>query len=161
MSDPTVSHQTDQAATNQPRLTIDTRHSFRGFWDDGGVCRVRIYEADDSPPVVVVTELADNQNTSITNLIEHLAPEIVKAHLPHRRHESPPAVFLEHYGEILNARRRRSGPSVSRVSFTHMRPVIVSLNGVDRLSYGHPSWAHLDTVSLSALIGEGVDLDDK
>jgi hypothetical protein len=88
-----------------------------------------------------------------------LAPGIVKQSLPHRVHDSPPAIFLEHDGAILNARRRRSGPCVSRVRFTHMRPVIVSLNGVDRLSYGHPSWAHLDAVALAVFIGEGVDLD--
>lgn len=155
MSDQTA----DQETTLQPRLTLDTRFPFRGFWNDGGVCRIRIFETEGHPPVVVVTELAENQNSSITNLIEHLAPEIVKTHLPHRAHESPPAIFLEHYGEILNARRRRSGPSVSRVNFTHMRPVIVSLNGVDRLSYGHPSWAHLDETALSLLLGNGITLD--
>lgn len=144
-----------------PRLTLDTRYQFRGFWDAGGVTRVRIFERDDDPPIVVLTELAENTNTSITNLVEHLAPEIIRSYLPHRAEAIPPAVFLEHYGEVLDARRRRSGPSVSRVSFTHMRPVIVSLNGVSRLSYGHPTWAQLDAVTLANLIGDGVSLDNE
>jgi len=159
MSDPTAD-QAATAATSPPTQTLDVRHAFRGFWDDGGVCRVRIFETEGKPPVVVVTELAENQNTSITNMAECLAPELVKAYLPHRMHESPPAVFLEHYDELLNARRRRSGPSVSRVSFTHYRPTIVNLGGVDRLTYGAPSWTHLDETALAVFLGDGVNLDE-
>lgn len=159
MSDPTVSHQTDQNVSNRPRLTLDTRYPFRGFWDDGGVTRVRVFEREDHPPVVIFTELAENENTSITNVAEHIAPEFIRDQFPHRAHESPPAIFLECYSELLNNRRRRSGPSVSRVSFAHMRPVMVQLGGVMRLTYGEPSWTHLDASALAELIGEGVDLD--
>src|SRR5690349_18470569 len=85
-----------------PILTFDTIYHFRGFWDDGGICRLRIFESDDGPPVVVLTELPENTTTSITNLIEHLAPEIIRAYLPARAHELPPAVFLEHDDDVLD-----------------------------------------------------------
>lgn len=159
MSDPTVSHQSDQEAAIQPRLTLDTTHTYRGFFDDGAICRLRIFERDGHPPVVVLTELADNTNTSITNLIEHLIPEIVRDYLPHRAHESPTCIPLEHYGEILSSRRRKVGPTVAQVSFPSWRPSIVSLAGVQRLTYGDPSWAHLDETAVAELIGAGVELD--
>jgi hypothetical protein len=142
-----------------PILTFDTIYHYRGMWEDGAICRVRIFEADDRPPVVVISELAENTGTSVSNLIEHLAPEIVKTDLPSRIHESPPAVFLEHVGAVLNARRRRQGTTVSRVSFASMRPIIVNLGGVDRLSYGEPTSTYLDATALEVFIGDGIDLD--
>jgi len=151
---------TNQESITRPTLTLDQLHHFRGFWEDGGVCRLRIFEREDYPPVIVLSELKENENTSITNIIEHLAPEIVKQYLSHRLHESPPATFLEHYDAILNARRRRAGPSVARVSFSHFRPTIVNLGGIDRLSYGNPTWAQLDAGMLAAFIGQDVNLDD-
>jgi hypothetical protein len=143
-----------------PILTFDTIYRFRGSCDDGGVCRVRIFESDDQPPVVVVTVRAENTSTSITNLIEHLAPELIKTYLPARLHETPPAVFIAHYDEILDprTRRQRLGPRASRVTFSSWTPKIVSVGGVDRLSYGEPSWTHLDETALAIFIGEGVSL---
>jgi hypothetical protein len=155
---------TDQEATVGPTLTLDTRHAYRGFDVERGVCRVRIFETEGQPPVAVLTELPENPATSITNLIEHLAPEIVKTSLPHRVHETPPTIFVEHSGvegdsELLSGRWRRSGPHVARVTFTTMRPRIVRLGNVDRLSYGEPTWSHLDQTALVALLGDGVTLD--
>jgi hypothetical protein len=89
-----------------PVKTVDVRHHFRGIWSDGGVCRVRVYEALARPPVVVLSELDENCNTSVTNLIEHLAYDVLLAYLPHRLEAIPPAVVLEHYPPRPDRRRR-------------------------------------------------------
>jgi hypothetical protein len=42
--------------------THDYIHHYRGYWDDGGVCRIRIYEAEDREPVVICSELPENRD---------------------------------------------------------------------------------------------------
>lgn len=62
------------------RKTRDYKRPFRDLWSEGGVCRVRLYEdreAGEEPPVVVLSELPENHNTSVTNLIEVLGCEVV------------------------------------------------------------------------------------
>lgn len=46
------------------RKLRDERYFFRGMFTDGGVCRVRIFEAAELPPIVVLTELPENENTA-------------------------------------------------------------------------------------------------
>ena len=36
---------------------LETEHQFRGFYTDGGVCRIEIYTAQERPPLVVATGL--------------------------------------------------------------------------------------------------------
>ena len=50
------------------RKVMDYEHGFFGLWSPGGVCRVRIYTGDGETPVVVLTELEKNRNTSVTHL---------------------------------------------------------------------------------------------
>ena len=55
------------------RNTHDYPHRHRGYWSDGGRCRIRIYRGDGQPPVVVCSQPPDNGNTSVTNVAEYLA----------------------------------------------------------------------------------------
>ena len=61
------------------RLTEDYIHAFRGPSGVRSACRVRLYlpeeedEALGDAPVVIVSELAANSGTSVTNAIEHPA----------------------------------------------------------------------------------------
>jgi hypothetical protein len=143
------------------RKTLDVRHDFRGLWTDGGICRVRVYEAWGQPPVVVITELDENTNSSITNMIEHVAYEVIRAYLPHRLEADPPAVILEHYPPLGGRRRRTPGKGdVDRVTFATWRPVVEWLGGVRRVRFGEPSWARVDDEALARLIGEDASPDD-
>ena len=63
-------------------LTHDLTHEYHGYHTPGAVCRVRIYERPGAVPVVIVSELAENKNTSITNMAEYLAAEIPAKYLP-------------------------------------------------------------------------------
>ena len=115
------------------RKTLDVRFGFRGYWSDGGVCRIRVFEAPGTVPVVVCSELDENANTSVTNLAEYLAAEVVEEHsLP------TPLTWIEHYpeheGEI---------GEYSLVTLSSWELEEVCLGGIWRLRVGVPSWSHL------------------
>ncbi len=47
-----------------------------------------------APPVVICSQLPDNHNTSVTNMAEYLAAEVIEEHcLP------TPLTWIEHYPE--------------------------------------------------------------
>jgi hypothetical protein len=62
------------------KKTHDYIHHYRGYWSDGGKCRIRIYREEGQSPVVVCTQLPDNDNTSVTNMAEYLAAEVTEEH---------------------------------------------------------------------------------
>jgi hypothetical protein len=76
------------------KKTHDYIHHYRGYWSDGGKCRIRIYQEDGHTPVVICSQPPDNENTSVTNIVEYLAAEIINEHgLP------TPLIWIEHYPE--------------------------------------------------------------
>ena len=76
------------------KKTHDYIHEYRGYWSDGGRCRVRIYREEGRGPVVVCSQLPDNTNISVTNMAEYLAAEVIEGHgMP------TPLVWIEHYPE--------------------------------------------------------------
>ncbi len=58
--------------------THDYIHHYRGYWSDGGTCRIRIYREDGRAPIVICSQLPDNDNTSVTNMAEYLAAEVIR-----------------------------------------------------------------------------------
>ena len=129
--------------------TRDYIHHYRGYWSDGGRCRIRIYQEDGCAPVVICSQLSDNHNTSITNMVEYLAAEIIEEHdLP------TPHVWIEHYpeheGEI---------GEYSLVKFSSWDPIEVCLGGVWRRCLGSPRWLALDAEEARGLaainLGDG------
>jgi hypothetical protein len=119
----------------------DYVHYYRGYWSEGGKCRIRIYQEDRHDPVIVCSQLLDNTNTSITNMAEHLAAEIIREHaLP------TPLMWIEHYpeheGEI---------GEYSVVRFSDWEPVEVFLGGVWRYRVGSPAWSPLHSVEIERL----------
>ena len=113
--------------------THDYIHYYRGYWSDGGKCRIRIYQEDGHAPVVICSQLTDNDNTSVTNIVEYLAAEVIEEHdLP------TPLTWVEHYpdheGEI---------GEYSLVRFSSWEPQEVCLGGVWRYRVGSPRWSPL------------------
>jgi hypothetical protein len=83
--------------------------------------------------VVICSQLADNDNTSVTNMAEYLAAEIIEEHvLP------TPLVWIEHYpeheGEI---------GEYSLVKFSSWEVREVILSGTRRIRVGTPCWSHM------------------
>jgi hypothetical protein len=125
------------------KKTNDYIHHYRGYWSEGGRCRIRIYREDGQSPVVICSQLPDNDNTSVTNMAEYLAAEVIEKHgLP------TPLTWIEHYpeheGEI---------GEYSLVRFSSWDPQKVCLGGVWRSRIGSPSWSHLSREAVDELLG--------
>jgi hypothetical protein len=146
-----------QAPVGPYRKTRDEKYSYRGNFSDGGVCRLRIFEGEAMPPVVVLTELAENENTSVTNMVEYLAAEVISKFLPWRWEFDPPAVVLENYPPLSapgRPRRSPGQPEYDVVTFKSWRPKAVWQAGVQRIALGAPEWKYLPLPEVAALIGE-------
>lgn len=55
--------------------THDYTYRYRGYWDDDGICRVRIFQDGTRTPVIVASQLPENTSTSITNMAEYVRPD--------------------------------------------------------------------------------------
>jgi hypothetical protein len=76
------------------KKTHDYIHHYRGYWSEGGKCRIRIYREEGEASVIICSQLPDNPNTSVTNMAEYLAAEVIEEHsLP------TPLTWIEHYPE--------------------------------------------------------------
>lgn len=78
------------------RLVEDSVFSYPGYHGCPSLCRLRIYEPENtaaSPWVVIASELPDNPGTSVTNACERIATEVW------HKLERPDSgmVFVEHY----------------------------------------------------------------
>jgi len=123
------------------KKTYDYLHYYRGCWSDGGKCRIRIYQEEGRTPVVICSQLPGNENTSVTNMAEYLAAEVMEEHkLP------TPLVWVEHYpeheGEI---------GEFSLVTFSSWELEEVHLGGVRRCRVGRPQWSPLPSTMLVLL----------
>jgi hypothetical protein len=114
-------------------LLQDVQHNYWGHWQSGAVCRIRIYEgtaAADHLPVVIVTELPYNHNTSTTNRIQYIAADVLMRYLARQDGLSLPFQLLNHYPDDCPEWRHRIGRhdsiGVERwtlVSFSRWTPV--------------------------------------
>jgi hypothetical protein len=110
--------------------THDYIHHYRGYWSDGGKCRIRIYRQEGHESVVICSQLLDNDNTSVTNMAEYLAAEVIGVH-----GLTTPLMWVKHYpeheGEI---------GEYSLVWFSSWELDEVHLGGVWRYQIGSPRW---------------------
>jgi hypothetical protein len=133
--------------------THDFRYAYRGYWDDGGICRVRLFAAPERPPLIVASQLEENRNTSITNMAEYIAAEIGAKHFPERFEQPDPFTFIEHYrhpGEKDPVLRE----TWSRVRFDSYTPRLVTLGGAMRTKLGTPRWIYVPSKEIARLIGQ-------
>ncbi len=142
--------------------THDYLYAYRGMFTDGAVCRIRIYEERGQTPVVIASELPENQNTSVTNMAEYLAAEILRKHFRHRLEEEEPVVWIEHYPRPKERYMRRivGKKEYDRVTFSSWVPRPVFRGGVWRFTLGEPHWRHLDPHDVVSLLGVDPDPDD-
>jgi hypothetical protein len=124
------------------KKTHDYIHHYRGYWSDGGRCRIRIYREDGHAPVVICSQLQDNENTSVTNMAEYLAAEVIKEHKL-----TTPLTWIEHYPEHEGAVGEHSLVRVSSWELTE-----VCLGGVWRNRVGSPRWSPLRPEEVEFLV---------
>jgi hypothetical protein len=132
------------------RLTEDYIHAFRGPSGARSACRIRLYmpaeedEALGDAPVVIVSELANNPGTSVTNAVEQIAAEVMAAH----DLETAP-VFVEHYPLEATGGHKET---FDLVVFAHHEVKEVLRAGIWRKELGSPTWKPLDHCAVEVLV---------
>jgi hypothetical protein len=121
--------------------THDYIHYYRGYWSDGGKCRIRIYREEGRSPVVICSQLQDNENTSVTNMAEYLAAEVIK-----ERSLPTPLTWIEHYPE-----HEGEVGEYSLVMFSAWELQEGCLGRVWRCRVGSPRWSSLSLNEVLAL----------
>jgi hypothetical protein len=112
-----IERPTPERETSQRQLMADYRYTYTGSWNRAAVCRIQIFTAPDEVPVVVATELDENTGTSLTNVCEYLAAEVIAQHFPERFETEEPIIWLEHYPRTP-AERRQGLPAFSQSEFS-------------------------------------------
>ena len=138
--------------TSERQLIADYHYTYTGYWTRDAVCRIQIFAASDAVPVVVATELDENTGTSITNVCEYLAAEVIARHFPERFEAEDPIIWLEHYPRTP-AEHRQGLPAFSRAEFSSFTPRVEYLGAIKRIRIGQPTWRHIDETEVEALIG--------
>jgi hypothetical protein len=105
------------------------------------------------PPVVVATELPENEGASITNAAEELAADVLAGYLPERAGEERPFVWIEHYPPRPGGRDE----TFDLVTFEHYRLRQELRAGRWRMLLGEPVWRHLAREQVEALIGGALE----
>jgi hypothetical protein len=123
--------------------THDYIHRYRGYWSDGGKCRIRIYQEDGQDPVVICSQLPENTNTSVTNMAEYLAAEVIEEHSL-----TTPLTWIEHY-----SRHQGQPGEYSLARFSSCERQEASLESVWRYRVGSPRLSSLHPEEVDALIG--------
>ena len=144
-----------QSSAGMPK-TADYLYRFRGMWDrePEAVCWVRVFEDEGQTPVIVMAEHPGNPSSSVTNMAELLAAELIQKHFPQRFDYEPPAIFLEHYPrELHTSGRTAMKPTWDRLSFHSWAPRRVWLGGQERLAFGEPEWRSMPEHEVEALLG--------
>jgi hypothetical protein len=98
---------------------VDAVHTYHGPWAPGAVCRIRVYRPAGFPPVVVATELPENENTCITNMAIELAADVLAGYLPERAAQERPFVWIEHYPARAARRALADGDRHACVAAPH------------------------------------------
>jgi hypothetical protein len=148
--------ETEHPAWRPRDLTDDYLYPFRGLWTADGLCRIRTFEHTGAVPFVIATELPENASTSITNMAEYLAAEVLERHFPERIGLRWPMVWIEHYPQ------RAMGREIIReqydlVTFEGDVPKFVRAGNQWRRSLGTPSWSHLAKETLENMIFQELD----
>lgn len=124
------------------KKTHDYIHYYRGYWSEGGKCRIRIYQEDGHDPVVICSQLPDNGNTSVTNMVEYLAAEVIE-----ERGLLTPLLWIENYPE-----HEGGIGEYSLLRFSSWELGEVCLSGVWRYQVVPPEWSPLRSEEVRVLL---------
>jgi hypothetical protein len=131
--------------------THDYIHHYHGCWRPGGVCRVEIFQDKGCAPVIVCTELPENDNTSITVMAECLAAEVALEHFPATFELiGEPFVWIEHHPAVP----KLGIPAVYFwVTFDSYAPrQVLRFDGRPRVSLGQAHWTRINRTVIDELI---------
>lgn len=140
------------------RLVEDYRHDYRAANGFDAYCRVRVFEPvpedRELGPVVIISEpTSEYDGPSVTNNIEQIAAEVVvRFALP-----STQTAFIEHYPEeAFHVPRERE--TFDLVTFgQEPNPELAGTWGSWMMSFGSPSWEHVEREDVEELIGRRLE----
>ena len=116
-----------------------------------GRCRIRVYLPEDErdAPVVICSELPNNDGSSVTYSAHHIAAEVIRYH----RLGVPP-VWIEHYPKEATDGSSETFELVvfSSYEVKERAPYM----GETRLTVGEPVWKMLDREAVEASVGQAV-----
>jgi hypothetical protein len=116
----------------------------------GGRCRIRVYLPEDErdAPVVICSELPNNEGSSVTYSAHQIAAEVI------RYHNLSMPVWVEHYPKEATDGHSETFELVvfSSYEVKERAPCL----GETRLTLGEPTWKTLDRESVEALVGQAV-----
>jgi hypothetical protein len=117
----------------------------------GGKCRIRVYipEEERDGPVVLCSELPNNEGSSVTYSAHQIAAEVIRYHKL-----SVPPVWIEHYPKEATDGHSETFELVvfSSYDVKEKAPYL----GETKLTTGEPVWQSLDRESIEALVGQEV-----
>jgi hypothetical protein len=117
----------------------------------GGRCRVRVYLPEDKrdAPVVICSELLNNDGSSITYSAHQIAAEVIS----YNEFALPP-IWIEHYPPETTDGSSETFEMVvfSRYEVIERAPYL----GETRLTIGEPTWKALDRETVEVLVGQEV-----
>jgi hypothetical protein len=129
-------------------LASDYIHPYRSAGGRRARCRVRIYLPDDilDDPVVICSELPNNPGGSITNSVEVIAAEVIRAN------ELPtPLVWIEHWSKESTGGGAETFELVvfSSYEVEERAPYL----GEPRARIGGATWKRLDRATVETFVG--------
>jgi hypothetical protein len=132
-------------------LIEDYVHAFRGPSGVRSACRVRLYMPGEEgaalgdAPVMIVSELANNPGTSVTNAIKQIAAEVMDSHTPKRV-----PIIVEHYPPDATGGGEEA---FDLVVFAYYQVREVLRGGIWRKEIGSPTWKPLGRRAVEVLVG--------
>jgi hypothetical protein len=102
------------------RKTHDYIHHYRGYWSEGGKCRIRIYQEDGCAPVVICSQLPDNRQApnpfsgSEGTSRKAFSGRLSQVPLPNPRVYPRPRGQLDHGTGVSGVNRPRLGARTAR-----------------------------------------------
>ena len=117
----------------------------------GGRCRVRVYLPEDKrdAPVVICSELPNNDGSSVTYSAHQIAAEVIS----YNEFALPP-IWIEHYPPETTDGASETFEMVvfSSYEVTQRAPYL----GAIMLTIGEPTWKMLDRETVEMLVGQEV-----
>lgn len=117
-----------------------------GYYSFGSRFDVHFIQGDVPVPVLIISQRHDNENTSVTNLIEYIAAELLGKFYP-QAFEGAPVRVIEHYPAEYsrNGKFLTHEETFDEVTFASMKPerTMQFAQRGERVKLGTPSWKHL------------------
>ena len=120
--------------------TTDQEFHYLGLGTFPSVCRLRAFEAEDAPTVVIATELPQNPGTSVTNAAQDIAAQAYKL----LERPAQGITLIEHYEQ--DGQERYAQERFALVSFEH----------TDGGKFSGPDWRYLAKEEVERMVGQAL-----